>query len=356
MTDPSLMPLRVLAWPAFDNVTGNPYNRLLYEAMKVQGVAVDEFTPQRALTGRYDVWHMHWPDDLLSIPDFRAALARVAGLLLLMAWTRLRGTRIVWTVHDLGPHESRHPVLERWFWRLFLPQVDGFISLSRHGKRMAERVFPALQDVPGFVVPHGHYRAAYPNEIDRAAARAALDLDSAASVLLYVGRIRKYKNVPHLVRAFRQWAPSDARLLVVGHPASGTLRREIEAATSADERVCLTLEFVPDAAMQRYLNAADLVVLPYRDILHSGSALLALSFDRPVLVPDRGAMSELQTEVGSGWVRTYDGPLTPEELQSGLSWAEETTRGARAPLDTLEWSVLARKTVDAYRAVIRASP
>ena len=196
-------PLRVLAWPAFDNTTGNPYNRLLYEAMESQGPQVDEFTPRRALLGLYDIWHMHWPDDLLSMRDKRAALLRVVGLILLMAWMRLRGTRIVWTVHDLGPHESYHPVLERWFWRFFLPQIDGFISLSQHGKRMAERVFPPLQDVPGFVVPHGHYRAAYANTIAKDDAREALDLDPDAPVLLYVGRIRRYKNVPHLVRIFR---------------------------------------------------------------------------------------------------------------------------------------------------------
>lgn len=352
MNDASPMPLRVLAWPAFDNTTGNPYNRLLYEAVEEGGVAVDEFTPRRALTGRYDIWHMHWPDDLLSIRDAQAALVRMVGLLLLMAWTRLRGARIVWTVHDLGPHESYHPVLERWFWRLFLPQVDGFISLSRHGKAMARQVFSPLKDVPGIVVPHGHYRAAYPNTMDRRAARAALGLDPEASVMLYVGRIRAYKNVPHLVRTFREWEQPDARLLVVGKPVSKRLRRDIRAAAGADERVRLTLQFIPDEAMQQYLNAADLVVLPYQDILHSGSALLALSFDRPVLVPDRGAMSELQEQVGPEWVRTYDSPLTRGDLSRGLEWARDTQRAERAPLETLEWSVLAQETIDAYRTVL----
>jgi glycosyltransferase involved in cell wall biosynthesis len=344
-------PLRVLAWPAFDNTTGNPYNRLLYEAMERQGPQVDEFTPRRALLGVYDIWHMHWPDDLLSIRDKRAALLRVVGLILLMAWMRLRGTRIVWTVHDLGPHESYHPVLERWFWRFFLPQIDGFISLSQHGKRMAERVFPALQDVPGFVVPHGHYRDAYADTLAKDDARQALDLAPDAPVLLYVGRIRRYKNVPHLVRIFRMLEDDAARLFVVGNPASRTLQRDIRTAAGDDPRIRLTLEFVPDEAMQGFLKATDLVVLPYEDILHSGSALLALSFNRPVLVPNRGAMTELQTQVGPDWVRTYEGPLSPDDLEEGLQWAAATDRAATAPLDALEWTVLATKTHEAYEAV-----
>lgn len=343
--------LRVLAWPAFDNTTGNPYNRLLYEAMEDQGLQVDEFTPRRAVLGVYDIWHMHWPDDLLSIRDKRAALLRVVGLIVLMAWMRLRGTRIVWTVHDLGPHESYHPVLERWFWRFFLPQIDGFISLSQHGKRMAERVFPPLQNVPGFVVPHGHYRTAYADTIAKDDARRALDVDPDAPVLLYVGRIRRYKNVPHLVRIFRMLEDEAARLFVVGNPASRTLRRAIRTAAGKDPHIRLTLEFVPDEAIQGFLKATDLVVLPYEDILHSGSALLALSFNRPVLVPNRGAMTELQAQVGSDWVRTYEGPLSPDHLEDGLRWAAETNRPDTAPLDALAWPVLARQTREAYEAV-----
>lgn len=344
--------LRVLAWPAFDNTTGNPYNRLLYEAMQAQGVEVEEFAPERMVKERYDVWHMHWPDDWLSESDPWRAVRRGLGLLMLMAWARLRGTRIVWTVHNLGPHESYYPALERVFWPLFLRQIDGFISLSMHGKAAAERAFPPLQHVPGFVVPHGHYRTAYPNEMDRAEARAALDLDPDVPVLLYVGRIRAYKNVPHLVRTFRAMERDDVRLLVAGNPVSDTLRKAIEAAAEADGRIQLALRFIPDGAMQLYLNAADLVVLPYRDILHSGSALLALSFDRPVMVPDRGAMEELQGHVGPGWVHTYDGPLTPERLEEGLAWALDTPRPDRVPLDTRDWNVLARQTVDAYRTVL----
>jgi hypothetical protein len=78
---------------------------------------------------------------------------------------------------------------------------------------------------------------------------------------------------------------------------------------------------------------------------------LALSFNRPVLVPNRGAMTELQTQVGPDWVRTYKGPLSPDDLEEGLQWAAATDRAATAPLDALEWTVLAMKTHEAYEAV-----
>jgi beta-1,4-mannosyltransferase len=53
------------------------------------------------------------------------------------------------------------------------------------------------------------------------------------------------------------------------------------------------------------MRAADLIALPYKEILNSGSAILALSFDRPILVPAAGALAELSewsayTRVSSG--------------------------------------------------------
>lgn len=345
--------LRVLAWPAFDNKTGNPYNRLLYSAMTEEpDVTVDEFTIRRALLGAYDVIHVHWPDDFLSIDSWFRSAAYVSGEIAAMSVARVRGARIVWTGHDLGPHESHHPALEKLFWVTFPRLVDGFVSLSQDGLRQARQQIPEISDVPAAVVPHGHYRDAYPPAEDRDEARASLGLHRDAPVMLYVGRIRPYKNVPHLVRIFRQWCASEARLLVVGKPSSEPLREAIQMAAQRDSRIRLDLRFVPDEVIPRYLAASDLVVLPYEHILHSGSALLALSFNRPVLVPDRGAMSELRRNVGPEWVRTYHGMLTPKRLRAAMDWAADTTRPEEAPLDKLDWGVLARQTLELYREVL----
>jgi glycosyltransferase involved in cell wall biosynthesis len=344
--------LKILAWPAFENKTGNPYNRLLYESVEEQGVEVEEFTLQRALRGDYDLWHLHWPDDFLSYPSPAKAVLYVAAQLSLTALARQRGTRVVWTIHDLGPHESPHPWLESIFWRLFPRMVDGFITLSEIGRDAALRRFPTLRSVPGAVVPHGHYRPAYPDPVPKAEAREELGLDAEAPVAVYVGRIRPYKSVEPLVHAFRSVPDDDARLLVTGNPAGPAIERQIRRAAEGDDRIDLDLRFIPDDRIPVVLGAADLVVLPYEDILHSGSALLALSFHRPVLVPNRGAMSELQADVGADWVHTYDGRLTPDDLTGALSWARTTDRPDRAPLDDLEWDALAEQTVALYDRVL----
>lgn len=345
--------MKILAWPAFENETGNPYTRLLYEAMEAEAdVAVDGITLPRALAGRYDVWHVHWPDDFLSYRSAAKATAYVAAELVLFAWARLRGAKLVWTVHDLGPHESPHPALERLFWRLFIPMVDGIVSLSEAARAQALDRFPALRRVPSAVVSHGHYRSAYPDSVPRDEARREFGLPPEVGVAAFVGRIRPYKNVQSLVRTFRAWEAPEARLVVAGNPVSEELSEQIRTAADPDPRIRLALRFLPEAEVAEVLSAADVIVLPYETIMHSGTALLALSFDRPVVVPDRGAMTELQERVGPEWVRTYAGTLTPRVLSDAMQWAETASRSERAPLDDLEWPELARQTAALYRRVL----
>jgi len=343
--------VNILAWPAFDNKTGNPYTALLYENVEQYGVTVDEFGIRTALRGGYDLWHVHWPDDFLSYTSPVTAALYVLAELLLMAGARARGARLVWTIHDLGPHEDRHPWLTSTFWALFLPMVDGYITLSGHARKAALRRFPRLRDVPGAVVPHGHYRPAYPAAVPKETARRRMGLASEGSVAVYVGRIRPYKNVPRLVRAVRALDDEAIRLVVAGNPSSRDLERRIREEARGDVRIHLDLRFIPDERIPLVLGAADLVVLPYRDILHSGSALLALSFDRPVLVPDAGAMAELQAEMGDEWVYTYEGTLTPDTLTAALRDGQTEERARRPPLEGRSWDTLARETVALYERV-----
>ena len=50
-----------MAWPAFANRLENPYNALLYSALRELDVEVVEFSVQRLLFGpRADILHLHW--------------------------------------------------------------------------------------------------------------------------------------------------------------------------------------------------------------------------------------------------------------------------------------------------------
>jgi beta-1,4-mannosyltransferase len=344
----------VLAWPGLGTRRKNPYTWLLYSHVAGLGVRVRDFSPARALLGGYDILHLHWPEKALNA-DFLAGrvLGAAAGLAMLDA-AHLHGARVVWTVHNAQPHESRHPRLEERYWAAVARRVDAVIHPSEVGRQMAEARYPELARRPGAVILMGHYRGAYPDTMSREDARAALGIPERARVIAFLGLVRPYKNVPQLVRAARDLpaAAGEVFLLVAGEPHTAAIANEVRAAAGGDPRVRLALEHVPQEDVQRYLRAADLVALPFRDITNSGSALLALSFDRPVLVPARGAMGELRAIAGADWVCTYDGELTPDLLARGLDWAVRRPPGSPG-LAALEWPEIARRTVDVYQAAGR---
>ena len=340
--------MRVLAWPGLSYVQ-QPYITQLYTHVEASGAEITDFSPFATVKESFDVWHMHWPENRLINPRSFWAGAQATRLLTEMHAARARGTKIVWTAHNLKQHEGRHPRLEPHFWRHFVRLLDGWIALSPAGQQLAEERFPYLKKVPSFIVPLGHYRGHYRDTLSKAEARRRLGIAQAARVVSFTGHIRAYKNVPHLVRTFRQLPGDDLALLIVGKTKDAWLRDEISSAAGSDPRIRLFLEFVPDDDVQLYLRASDLMALPYQDILNSSSAMLALSFDVPALVPARGAMGDLQRCAGRDWVNTFQGELSPATLSGALEWAAAPR--AALQLEELGWDAIAQKTLSAYETV-----
>jgi beta-1,4-mannosyltransferase len=334
--------MRVLAWPARANRNLNPYNALLYGVLEQVGVQVLEWTGNLTDLERVDVLHLHWPESPLNLPD-------PSGINLVLEAIRLvraQNMRVVWTAHNLRAHAGMHPKLEREFWTVFCASLDGVIALSEHSRAALLERHSSLERVPIIVIPHGHYRDAYPNTISRDRAKALLNLPLEIPVLAFVGQLRAYKGIPELLAAFGH-LEGEARLLIAGKPIPPEDAPHLETLAARDPRVHLELGFVPDDRLQVFLNAADLIVLPYRQILNSGSALLALSFNRPVLAPAIGGLPELAQKIGGDWLQLFSGDLEASDLRNALE-TSRTMRDQVAPLEDFDWDQIAEKTKRFY--------
>jgi beta-1,4-mannosyltransferase len=340
--------MRALIFPDNGPKISNPYCDLLYRNMEQFGASTAGFTPWRAIFEKYEIFHLHWPEYYLAQSAAKAFIGTV-GLLISIMWMRLRGTRVIWTAHNLHSHKLLYPRAERWFWNRLMPMLDGFIALTQFSVAQVRAEFPMLRSIPAFVVPHGDYRGSYPKTVSGAAARRKLGISADKSVALFFGGIFAYKNVPHLIDTFLRADLREAILLIAGAPSSAQEAHELEELAKHDSRIQLYLRRIPDDEVQNFFAAADLAVLPFREILNSGSAVLALSFERPVLVPALGSMPELQMRVGSDWVRTYAGELNVPEFTAAIAWARNSQRLANPDLSDFDWSNITRETVAVYK-------
>jgi beta-1,4-mannosyltransferase len=137
----------------------------------------------------------------------------------------------------------------------------------------------------------------------------------------------------------------DVDILVAGLCTNGDLRNDLERRAQSDGRIHLRLEHLPNEDLTNVIAAASVVALPYRRVLNSGSALLALSLERPVLVPPTPSFRELRNEVGSDWVMLCNGErISAADLESALA---QPPQGV-PDLGEYDWSCVSAETEHGY--------
>lgn len=320
--------------------TTNPYLVMLRRALDaLPEVDVRTFSWGRALHGGYDVLHVHWPEILLSgrDPVRRSARRVLVAALLVRLWAT--GTPVVRTAHNLAPHAGV-PALDALLLRGFDRRTAVVIRLNDQT--------PLPPGTVARTIVHGHYRDWFAGY-----ARPARTPYRAA----FVGLIRPYKNVEALITVFRQVAADAPRagLQVAGRPTDPELGEDLLRAARDLPQVSLELAHLSDERLVQVVAAAELVVLPYREMHNSGAALLALSLDRPVLVPDNEVTRLLGEEVGPGWVLRYEGDLSAERLAAAVDEAHRLPPGARPHLGRREWATAGRDHLAAYEQAVARS-
>lgn len=323
--------LRIASLPP--PIPQNPYQRLLYEGLEQEGVVrVDSQNLDLGWLlrsrGEVDVLHFHWPEIYYRHRGAETPLALGLSWLRLglfaarLLAARALGYTVVWTVHQVRPHESSSPLLDRAGTRLLARAAQLLVA---HDRSTADRAAEELGRRPRLVA-HGSYLGVYPSGRPRAQVRAELGLPEDAFVLLSLGHLRRYKGLDLLLAAFESTRDSlpDARLVLAGLPVDGDEGEAVAAAASKDERVRALLGFVPDERVAELFGAADVAVLPRSDGGTSGALLLALSMGTPVVAADAPAYAELVEEPPSGWLFV---PGDGNSLTEAIRRAAKTSAG-----------------------------
>ena len=283
---------RIIAFPK----DGNLYTEKLYVEVEKQGTlalaGVWSLPWMRKNLRPGDLVHIHWPSFLYFEPRSRPRTGlRLVKMYVLLSFCRFRGATVVWTAHNLYPHDDGpNSVLHRIGRRIMVAFADHVCVHGASAATIVGREFHVAESRMR-IGHHPHWIDCYPNSVSRAESRARVGVGGGDYVYLFIGRCRPYKGLESLIEAFRA-APQPSRLIIAGKFSSAGYQQEIAALIQDVRRVQLIARRIPDDEIQSFMNAADCVVLPYRAVLTSGAALLALSFGRPVVVPDLGSIRD----------------------------------------------------------------
>ena len=340
----------------------NPYQQLLRDALVRHGTRVSGLrylTPRSAAeTAEHaDVVHLHWIEHVIGDPGpgprrLPLLAARSGRLVLALRALRRLGVPVVWTIHNLRPHERRIRWLDSGLQRHVFRACDSAIVHSDYARTRVEKELGGR--TPVAVVRHGNYEGVYPPERrSRAELRRALRLPQDAFVYLAFGLVREYKRLPEAIRAFRELHGDDLRFVVAGRPRSEELADALRTTAAGDPRVRLDLERIADEDVPAYHRAADAAVLAYREVFSSGALMLALTFGLPVVAPAGGAARET---VGNPGLEEFEpGGLTGalERMRTGDRERRHAT--ARAAAERRSWDVVAAETLAVYEASLASA-
>jgi len=230
---------------------------------------------------------------------------------ILMLYYKALGKKIALTAHNVN--QAQRDAKDSWVNRVTLRiQYRLCDHIFVHTQRMKDELCQhfAVAEKAVTVIPFPINNASPDTELTSAEAKRRLGLGDDEKTILFFGRVRPYKGTEYLLDAFRLLLANkhaNYRLIVAGEPIKGCEEylQEIQSSVRRDfdqGQVMLRMQFIPDDEVEVYLKAADVLVLPYKEIFQSGVLFLAYAFGLPVVATDVGSFREEIVEGRTGFL------------------------------------------------------
>lgn len=231
--------------------------------------------------------HIHWETNIYGSKYVFISIVRMLYRFTFLCILKMRGCKIVWTIHNISAHDYKHHRVDsvgRWLMWRFADTV--IIQEDEYAKSLA-RIHKRTDIV---CIPQGNYVDIY-GELwkgDRNLLRSQYGLKHDEVVLLSLGSIRPYKAIPELIEAVEGALDTGAPVhLYIAGKVTKEYEREIRSYIHKREAITLHPGFVPDEKIPEILAMADYTVFYYGDSsLSSAAMILSLSYGTPVITRD----------------------------------------------------------------------
>lgn len=271
---------------------------------------------------------MFWPPDALHVQFLGFSRHRLPFEKWFLRLARMRGILLVYTVHDLLPHDTGTR-FQREFKRLYR-LVDRVICHSAAASEQLQQRF-GVNSGKISIIPHGplFYEASdgeLPAELG----------DLQGRVVLWQGLIFPYKGIDSLLRAWKLHKDrGGVGTLVIagtGAPALLTLIEEETRRLGDAASVRLLFRFLTPAELVGVYRRADVVVYPYKQITTSGALMTGIALGKAIVATDLPAFREIITH-------DVNGMLVPPSDDAALAHCIDSLLQNTAKRQTVEGEV-----------------
>lgn len=246
-----------------------------------------------ALLNRNTILHYHW----LEFQDMKSLLG-MPYKLLCIALYKLLGGHIVWTIHNLTPHDKRflslHKSIHTWM-------AKKASVLHVHSESVVERVsdFLDVYESKCIVLAHPEFPSitlSKKDAIERFSKNYSIGSERFKTpTFLVFGGLSAYKGIEEITTVLCD--DTSAFTLLIAGPfkkGQGVLKDKLTKMAESDERIILIPTFIPEEDYPLLFNASDICVFNYDDILTSGGIEMALAYKKQIIAPHKGSLSDYE--------------------------------------------------------------
>ena len=299
----------------------NPFIRTL-----AKGIASDAFRVDSDINAfwdrqqPYDIIQIHWPEWFFyssneNLPDkeFGEQLTET-----LRQWKK-SGTKIVYTQHDERTHYVKGDEVRTNLFEIIESEADAIVHLGYFSKnRMLE--CRRFSNKIHTVIPHHIFDTYFQRSVSQKEARKALDMDEKYKVILVFGAFRDDEEVLLIKNAFEQLDEQDKYLFAPSWYHDGGHRysnRQIKPEGNS----WLGTGIVDWNMLPYCFAASDVVFIQRIRNLNSGNLPLAFLFNKTVVGPAIGNMTELLDNSNNFSFDPFDPASVTKALKKGLERA-----------------------------------
>ena len=312
---------------------GNPFQSLYYSKFMENGIipiGTNNLSNVASIRwpGKLHL-HLHWLGNIIGDTENKSvANQRIDDFLLQIDRMKENGFKIIWTVHNILPHDA---ILQDCQIRLrveLLKRCDLIHTMCDDTIELSEAFFTIPQSKI-VNLPHPTYESFYPDQYSEIESRFQLGINNDEFVFLFFGSIQAYKGLHDLVRAFKQLESNTERklkLIIAGKVYNQSNFKTIKNEIDASENILLMQNRIANEDVQHYFKAANVCVCPYRITLNSGVAHLSHTFGTPVIGPNVGGFKELLSNGGGLTFKQLDFEDLVSAMNKSLSMDFEKER------------------------------
>lgn len=275
-----------------------------------------------------------------------------------------KGFRIVATIHDVESFDKFGETIDTSKYAKFGKLIDRIIVHSDYAKQSVMKYLPDFAEEKIHIIPHGDSDFLFNKPIDRKEARLKLNLPVDQKLVLFFGQIKKVKGLDVLLKAWatvRDKMPG-AKLMVVGRPwkVDQDLFDDIVKEKNLEADCILNYSYVPNEVIPLYFAAADVVVLPYREIYSSGVMIRSLDYGAAIVASDLDTFKKIIVEGENGILfKNEDENDLAEKILSIINDEKKLSHlriNAKKTADEkFSWQLIGKKVNEVYKLAMNGA-